>query len=268
MKRKLGMILALSAVFMMLTACGNNNDGQAELDKDVSITQSTTSAAAEESTQDSSIAEKTNTESTSVETAAITETDTTEPMEYEDIEMPVPFENEDGDLNADFYSTVDLKLDYISMQFINLVDQNEFENWIDNSSSSSSECTSVADLANLYSFVKHFNIPNETVREILVNLRNGSDDDFSDEEIDLMISNDDAAVAEHFAADTAIVKGSDIYSLKWIYYHSPEDYAAAGITKNELEAALNMFAKLNFTDEAEHAIEIKINSYSYSDLTE
>lgn len=163
--------------------------------------------------------------------------------------------------NLIVYSTVNLKLGYLSMQFINLVDYDEFENWLDSTSSMSSDCTSIAELANLYSFIKHFDIPNETVREILVNLRNGSEDDFSDEEIDLIISGDDEAVAKLFAADTAILKGSDIYSLKWVYNHSPEDYAAVGITAEELEATLPMFDRLTLTDEAAQAIEMKIASY-------
>lgn len=271
MKRKLSMILTLSATLTMLSACSNTNDGgQAELDKDLLITQSTAATATTEADlkQDNSVSEKTYNESTSAEALTTEETDT---VKYANIEMPVPFENEGGDLNSVFYSTVDLKLGYIDMGFVNIVGVDEFEDWLNNASSSSSEYTSVADLANLYSFIKHFNIPDDTVREMLINFRNGSEDDFSDEEIELIISDDDEAVAAHFADETTITKGSDIYSLKWIYYHSPEDYDAAGITAAELEAALPMFDKLTLTDEAEQAIKIKINSYvdvSASDLAE
>lgn len=187
---------------------------------------------------------------------------TTPAIESEEVEMPVPFVNEGGDLNADFYATVNLKIGFLDMSFINLVGSDEFEKWIDSTSSSSSDYTSIADLANLYSFIKHFNISDDFVRETLVSFRNGSEDDFSDEEIDLIISGDDAAVAAHFAADTTIVKGSNIYSLKWIYYHSQADYAANGITAEELKATLPMFDKLALTDEARQAIEKKINSYN------
>lgn len=259
MKRKLSMILALSATLTMLAACGNTDDStQAELDKDLLITQSTTTVTSETVSKQ----EETNKEVTSAEMTTITEIDPVEPVKYTNIEMPIPFENEGGDLNSDFYSTVDLKLGYIDMSFVNMVGVEEFESWLNNTSSSSSEYTSIGDLANLYSFIKHFNIPDETVREILVNLRNGSADDFTDEEIDLITSNNDEAVAAHFASETAILKGSDIYSLKWIYYHSPEDYAAVGITAAELEAALPMFKRLTLSNEAAQAIEMKINSYA------
>lgn len=273
MKRKLSMILALSTTLTMLAACSNTNDSaQAELDKDLLVNQSTSAAATEtDSEQDNSTSEKTNKEITSAETVAIAESTPAEPVTYENIEMPVPFENEGGDLNSDFYSTVDLKLGYIDMSFVNMVGVEEFESWLNSTSSSTSELTSVGEVANLYSFIKHFDISNDVVRENLVNMRNGSADDFSDEEIDLITSDNDEAVAAHFAAETTITKGGNIYSLKWIYYHSPEDYSLNGITAEELEATLPMFNQFTFTNEAKQAIEMKINSYaavSASDFAE
>lgn len=258
------MILALSATLAMLSACSNTNENsQAELDKDMIITKSTVDTPTEtELKQKISVSEETDIENTADTTSGNLESVLTSSVEYEDIEMPVPFENEGGDLNSDFYSTVNLKLGYIDMSFVNLVDVDEFESWLNSTSSSSSELTSVGEVANLYSFIKHFDIPGDIVRENLVNMRNGSADDFSDEEIDLIISGDDEAVAAHFAADTAILKGSNIYSLKWVYNHSIEDYAAARITTAEIEATLPMFDKLTLTDEAAQAIEMKISSYA------
>jgi len=264
MKRKLNMILALSTALTMLSACGSTNENsQAELDKGMVVTKNTTIAAAEtELTQELSVSEETKGENTADTPSENSEIVSTLSVEYDDIEMPVPFENEDGDLNADFYSTVNLKLGYIDMSFVNLVDVDEFESWLNSTSSSSSELTSVGEVANLYSFIKHFDIPGDIVRENLVNMRNGSADDFSDEEIDLITSNDEAAVAAHFAADTALLKGSNLYSLNWIYYHSPADYAANGITAEELETVLPMFDRVTLTDEAEQAFEMKISSYA------
>lgn len=210
----------------------------------------------------SDITSQTTTSKAESEAVGSTETNNASSVEYEDIEMPAPFENEGGDFNSDFYSTVDLRLGYIDMSFVNIVGVEEFESWLNSTSSSTSELTSVSDVANLYSFIKHFDISNDFVRENLVSMRNGSDDDFSDEEIDLIISGDDEAVAAHFAAETTITKGGDIYSLKWIYYHSPEDYALNGITANELEAILPMFDRITLTDEARQAIEMKISSYA------
>ncbi len=60
-----------------------------------------------------------------------------------------------------------------------MVGVDEFESRLNSTSSSKSELTSVGEAANLYSFIKHFNIPGDLVRENLVKMRNGSaDDDF------------------------------------------------------------------------------------------
>lgn len=258
MKRKLIMILALTTTFTMLTACGNTNgNAQAELDANMVVTESTTTAAVKTELKET---DNSNTDMSDT-TVNDSETALDGTTEYEDIEMPVPFVNEGGDLNADFYSTVNMKLGYIDMSFVDLVGVDEFENWLNSTSSSLSELTSVGEAANLYSFIKHFDVSSDFVRENLVNMRNGSADDFSDEEIDLITSGNDEAVAEHFASDTAILKGSNLYSLNWIYYHSPADYAVNGITAEELEAALPMFDRVELTNEAEQAIEMKIRSY-------
>ncbi|MCM1523534.1 MAG: hypothetical protein NC120_03655 [Ruminococcus sp.] len=264
MKRKLTMILALTATFTIMTTCNNTSENtQAEIDKNMIVTESATATADEtEFKQEIPVSEETDTTNTTDTTIERSEPVSVSTIEYQDIEMPVPFENEVGDLNADFYSTVNLKLGYIDMSFVDFVGVDEFENWLNNTSSSLSELTSVGEVANLYSFIKHFDVPSDFVRENLVNMRNGSADDFSDEEIDLIVSDDDEAVARHFAADTAILKGSNIYSLKWVYYHTPADYAANGITVEELETALPMFDRVTLTSEAEQAIEMKINSYA------
>lgn len=139
--------------------------------------------------------------------------------------------------NVDIYATTDLKLGFISMSFVNLVDYDEFDEWINSTSISRSEYTSVAEAANLYSFIKRFGIPEDKVREILTSERIGSaDDDFTDEDIDILLSGDNEAIAEHFAADTAIRKGENLYSIYWMLNHTAEDYAAAGITDEDIAA--------------------------------
>jgi len=139
--------------------------------------------------------------------------------------------------NVDIYATTDLKLGFISMSFVNLVDYDEFDEWINSTSSSVSEYTSVAEAANLYSFIKRFEIPEDKVREILISERNGNEDeDFSDDDIDILLSGDNEAIAEHFAADTAIRKGENLYSIYWMQNHTAEDYTAAGITDKDIAA--------------------------------
>ena len=148
------------------------------------------------------------------------------PLPTEDLygDMPEPFSSDDSEngQGSGFYATVDFKLENLDGELC--------ERWLSACSSKMSDYTAVDELANLYSFIRRFDIPDETVREILVGARTGSErDDFSDEEIELILSDDAEAVAEHFAADSAIVKGKNLYSPKWLYVHNASDYEKAGI---------------------------------------
>lgn len=164
----------------MLAGCSNTNENtQADLDSDVVITENTSAITESESKQEITSSAETQKENAPETSAENTEAASASPVEYAEIGMPVPFVNEDYDLNAEFYSTVSLKLGYIDMSFVDMVGVDEFESWLNSTSSSKSELTSVGEAANLYSFIKHFNIPADLVRENLVNMRNGSaDDDF------------------------------------------------------------------------------------------
>ncbi|MDE7293246.1 MAG: hypothetical protein K2N72_02355 [Oscillospiraceae bacterium] len=181
-----------------------------------------------------------------------------------DAPMPSPFSDGGGDENRDFYAYVSIKLDYIDMDFLNLVGFDTAMEWIYSTSGATSELTSVDEAANLYSFIKHFDIPDETVRETLIKLRNETESDFSDEEIDLLLSGSNEDIAEYFAADTAIVKGSDIYSLKWVYYHTPDEYAACGISMKEISSARQNFEQIALTPDAKKAVTQKLEAYTES----
>ena len=176
-------------------------------------------------------------------------------------DMPEPFLNNGGDYNMAFYSTVDLKLGYIDMMFIELVDSEEYNKWINDTTSSNGVYTSVDEAANLYSFVKYFNIPDDTVREILVTLRMSLDDDFTDEDINILLSDDIEAIAEHFSSDTAIRKGANLYSMNWIYTHSIADYERVGITVEDIKLVMPLFDECGLQPEARLAIETKMNDF-------
>ena len=173
--------------------------------------------------------------------------------------MPEPFEESGGDEAADFYATVNLKLGYLDSQFCEIAGWEETNEWLESAASANSDYTAVDELANLYSFIRRFDIPDDTVREILTETRVGSEDDFTDEEIELILSDDAEAVAEHFAAESAIVKGKNLFSPKWLYYHPASDYAAAGITGEDLEKVLSNIDDFGLTSEAREAFEKKLS---------
>ncbi len=179
--------------------------------------------------------------------------------------MPEPFGEDyvsDGDYNLTYYAATNLKLNYISISFVELAGVDDFTQWAAAASSAQSDYTSVAEVVNLYSLIKRYQIPQDKVREILVKERSGNEnEDLTDEDIDILLSSDSEAIAQHFAAETAICKGENLYSLKWIYTHFAEDYAAAGITAEDIKRILPFFEDVGLTGEAKNAIKTKLNAY-------
>lgn len=57
---------------------------------------------------------------------------------------------------------------------------------------------------------------------------------YTEEEVALLYSGDEAKVKEYFCADTAIFAGGEVYNAEWIARHTPEDYKHAGITPQML----------------------------------
>ena len=193
-----------------------------------------------------------------------------EPVDWDDITPSdfdvMPSNTNGGDQNHIIYSTVNGKLNYIDMKFVHLIGGSEvLEPWLYERSSSGGVYTAIDEAANLYSFIRYFDIPDETVREILVGLRNGREDDFTDEEIDLILSDDTEAVAAHFASETAIRKGDNLYSLYWIYSHPISDYISNGITPQDIESRIPYFSEAGISLEAKAAMKGKIEAYVSGD---
>ncbi|MCD7823925.1 MAG: hypothetical protein LUG86_07950 [Oscillospiraceae bacterium] len=170
-----------------------------------------------------------------------------------------------GDENYEFIETTSRdKIGSISTEFIYLdyIGWDAATEWIREHASINLTYTSVAESANLYSFILYFEIPDETVREILKSQQLGlTDAEFTDEEIDLLLSRDNEAIAAYFAADTTIVKGENIYSLYWIYCHSIDDYIAEGITQEDIAEILPKFDEVGMSNAARQAITAKLEDY-------
>ena len=145
-----------------------------------------------------------------------------------------------GKISEQFYAVFKFKFGYIDPKFVSLTDPDEFDGWFYAAASGTYSSASIEYTPNLYSFIKRFNIPAEVARKILISLRAGTVDDFSDEDIDVLLTGTPETVARHFAAEQAIIKGKNLYSLSWIYRHSPDDYKVAGITVEDIRKVLSV----------------------------
>ena len=119
------------------------------------------------------------------------------------------------------------------------------------------------DYANIYSFIHTHDLDPDTVREVL------SDADlmvhrraFTEEEIDLLLGSDEAAVMAHFASGSTIVAGDKGYSVKWLYDHPLWAWRAEGITPETVVSHMPGFYNPLFTKEAADAFSLKIYRYT------
>jgi len=119
------------------------------------------------------------------------------------------------------------------------------------------------DYANIYSFIHTHALDQEALRETL------SDADrmvhrraFTEEEIDLLLGDDQAAAMAYFASPGTIVMGEKGYSMKWMYDHTPEEWAAEGIAPDQVLEAQKYYYNPLFTKEAAQAFSQKLYYYT------
>jgi len=157
----------------------------------------------------------------------------------------------------------------------------ETDKWVDYISYS----TGLLTYPNIYSLAAVNNIPMEVVVEAINNYneyyadlfaRNveqgflPSDDKYSplysDEDIAVILTRNEAEILAHFASPYAIVIGEKVYTPAWLYYHAPEDYEAAGITPEMIERKLPLYNEFTLTDEARTAFEEKLSEFIGQDV--
>ncbi len=72
---------------------------------------------------------------------------------------------------------------------------------------------------------------------------------YSGADIEVLLSDDRERIAAYFASDLAIVVGENVFSPQWLYYHTIDDYATAGITPEAVQNILPLYEE-TFTGEA------------------
>ena len=115
------------------------------------------------------------------------------------------------------------------------------------------------DYANIYSFIHTHDLDQEALKQVL------SDADrmvhrkaFTEEEINLLLGDDQAAAMAHFASPGTIVAGEKGYSAKWMYDHSIEEWALEGITPEMVTAVQENYYNPLFTKQAAQAFSQKL----------
>ena len=125
------------------------------------------------------------------------------------------------------------------------------------------DCRKVTDYPTVYTFIKDFNVSDEDLTELYSEY-----DILSEQDMQVILTHDEAKIAEYFATDCAIVIGDCIYPPEWIYEHSAEDYADAGITPEMLEEKLDEYADLGLSESAAERLYGKLGDYIGHEISE
>ncbi len=105
--------------------------------------------------------------------------------------------------------------------------------------------------ANLYSFIHDFGIPREEAEAAMEYYINSDDPQlrFPTEIFDLIYSENTAELGRLYANAHTIAKGEKLYTPKWLYYHTPGEWTAAGITPDDVESRLHQYENIPFSPE-------------------
>ena len=120
----------------------------------------------------------------------------------------------------------------------------------------------------MYSFIHEFNVSDEIIRNYYTELREYRPENecLTDDEIDLLLSDDYVAVANHFVSENAIAKDGNIYSPKWLYEHSIQDYIDNDLPLDVVNEKIKKIdSELTFPIDTREAIKLKsdaINQYA------
>lgn len=133
------------------------------------------------------------------------------------------------------------------------------------------------DNVNLYRFINDYGLSSELVASALeasdeaaeVHAEYSGDGEemiFTDEEIKALTMDDREQIAKLFASEYSIVMGENVFSPQWLYYHTLEDYQAAGITPNMIYPVKEKYQELGLTEEAWRAFRKKLVLHANSNF--
>lgn len=186
------------------------------------------------------------------------------------IEMPEPFEGGFDGFAAEIYMMpVSSRINEIPPELMALRDGKEVGDWLSDSEAVMDLVTdknappvSLATYANVYSFIRSFDITRDEGGAVLEEYHQ-----YTEEELDAVFSDDTALICVTFANEYAIVAGDMMYTPQWVYWHSAEDYKAEGISSEALAEKASLYAELQFSDEARAAFAAKLSAYTGEDIS-
>ena len=158
-----------------------------------------------------------------------------------------------------YYSSLTtMPFDGIPSNFYDMIGEERFSEWL-NTFDYSKLTTDIGERENLYTFIRDFDIDDETYRNHCDFL---AEHGITEEQKEALLSRDKNKMAEAFVSETAHYHDGNIYTIEWYYKNPVEEYKATGITYEELKEkyrkAMDWFT---FTRPARKIFEQKLEKY-------
>lgn len=186
---------------------------------------------------------------------------------YEKCEDPELEEYQDNPYKGIYYdaealiyysSLTTVPFEGIPSNFYDVIGAERFTEWL-NTFDYSKLTTDIGQRENLYTFIRDFDIDDETYRNhcnFLV------EHGITEEQKEALLSRDKSRMAEAFVSETAHYQDGNIYTIEWYYKNPVEKYKETGITYEELkdkyEKAMDWFG---FTRPAMKIFEQKLEKF-------
>lgn len=169
---------------------------------------------------------------------------------------------EDDNEHWEFYQPCVHELDSVPGFLIKeYTSEEEWEAWTEKYESMT-DCRKMTDYPNVYTFITDFGVSDEDITELYDGY-----DIMSERDMEILLTRDEAKIAEYFATEYTIVVGSCVYPPEWVYSHSPKDYAEAGITPEMLEEKSDEYSALGLSEEAAEILGEKLSEYAGADIS-
>lgn len=156
----------------------------------------------------------------------------------------------------------------ICAELINYVGQETGHEWVESVITTSQDpYKRIGEDMTILAFIEHFNIPKDVFIEVtrtfitdaFLEIIQMTREDYytefgyTDEQIDALYSGDKRLINETFCGPLAFVNEADgeLYSIYWLEEHTAEDYAAAGLPLEQVEAVLEAAASGDYGDQSQ-----------------
>jgi hypothetical protein len=283
MRNTLTALLA-AVLIIALCACSVTDSDNNSLQETQTTAPPQTQPQASEPTPPQTVVTTNQTTSTTEQNIPITQA-----ISYESANMPIPFKHMCGDENGKFFNRYNLKMWCFSMV------EDRIIRYISHSSGLSVENvedelikkwegllgyyalitgSKLTEIASLYWYIVEYDIPDDVVIEAIRNNnehfeRVGGYENriYSDEDIDALLTRDEAIITAQFAEDVAIVIEDRTFSPAWLYLHTAKDYEEVGITPEMVREKLPLWSEFELTEEADATFSEKLSEFMGEEIS-